>query len=128
MSHHALILFAHGARDPRWAEPFERVASAARRRLPGSRVQLAFLEFMGPDLRTAVQEAIAQGARAVDVVPMFLGAGGHVRRDLPALIEGLRTDHPHIELHLHGAIGEEPSVIEAMAASACESVAARKSA
>jgi sirohydrochlorin cobaltochelatase len=30
-----LILFAHGARDPRWAEPFEAVAARCRAQRPG---------------------------------------------------------------------------------------------
>ena len=33
----AVILFAHGARDPRWAEPFLRVADRVREDAPISR-------------------------------------------------------------------------------------------
>jgi sirohydrochlorin ferrochelatase len=29
MKTHGIILFGHGARDPRWAEPFERLAATA---------------------------------------------------------------------------------------------------
>ena len=47
-----LILFAHGARDPRWAEPFEAIAAAVRARAPSVDVRLAFLELMAPDLPT----------------------------------------------------------------------------
>ena len=46
---------------------------------------------------------------------MFLGAGGHVRRDLPALLEALRQQHPQVSWVLRPAIGEAQSVIEAMA-------------
>ena len=45
-----LILFAHGARDPRWAIPFEAVAERVRAARPGVPVRLAFLEFMAPNL------------------------------------------------------------------------------
>jgi sirohydrochlorin cobaltochelatase len=48
-----LILFAHGARDPRWATPFEAVAAAVRAARPGLPVRLAFLAFMSPTLLTA---------------------------------------------------------------------------
>ena len=30
-----LLLFAHGARDPRWADPFQAVAEEARAACPG---------------------------------------------------------------------------------------------
>ncbi|HEY3555341.1 MAG TPA: CbiX/SirB N-terminal domain-containing protein, partial [Casimicrobiaceae bacterium] len=49
----AIILYAHGARDPRWAEPFERLRELVAARAPGCLVVLAFLEHRAPDLMTA---------------------------------------------------------------------------
>ena len=113
-----LILFAHGARDPRWALPFEAVARRVREADPHLVVQLAFLEFMAPGLIDA-GHALAQGGCArVDVVPLFLGAGGHVRKDLPLLLDELAVLHPNITWHLRHAIGEVESVIDAMAQAA----------
>jgi len=80
-----VLLFAHGARDPRWAAPFEAVAAKRRVRDATLQVRLAFLEFMTPDLVSAGRELAALGCMRVDVVPLFLGAGGHVRKDLPLL-------------------------------------------
>ncbi len=53
MSKHGMILFGHGARDPRWAEPFERLAAKLRAQRSDP-VALAFLELMTPDLPTAI--------------------------------------------------------------------------
>ncbi len=113
-----LILFAHGARDPRWSEPFEAVAARVREQRPGLPVRLAFLEFMAPDLPSAGAELAAAGCAEVAVVPLFLGAGGHVRKDVPALLDGLRAAHPGTRFTLHPAIGELPEVVAAMAAAA----------
>jgi len=110
-----VLLFAHGARDPRWAEPFEAVAQRVRRRDPALAVRLAFLEFMTPNLREAGEELAAAGCARVDVLPLFLGAGGHVRKDLPELLAELRAAHAGITWHLRHAIGEVDSVIDAMA-------------
>jgi sirohydrochlorin cobaltochelatase len=112
---HALILFAHGARDPQWSQPFERVAEQVRALHPGIMVRLAFLEFMPPTLAQAGAEVAQAGATSVSVVPMFLGAGGHVRRDLPALLQALQQQHPQVRWSLRPAIGEAPAVIKAMA-------------
>ena len=38
-----LLLFAHGARDPQWARPFEAVAARCALALGPQRVTLAFL-------------------------------------------------------------------------------------
>lgn len=113
-----LILFAHGARDPRWAAPFEAVAVQVRARHADVEVRLAFLEFMVPDLLTAGAELAQVGCQRVSVVPMFLGAGGHVRKDLPMLLEQLRQAWPAVGFELQPAIGEVPGVVAAMAQAA----------
>ena len=115
-----LLLFAHGARDPRWAEPFEAVADRVRGFDAAVVVQLAFLEFMTPSLIDAGTALAAAGCGRVDVVPLFLGAGGHVRKDLPALLGELAAAHPGVLWQLQTAIGARDSVIEAMARAAIE--------
>lgn len=113
-----LILYAHGARDPRWAAPFEAIAARLRAQCPTLPLRLAFLELMAPDLPQAADELCAAGCTRIDVLPMFLGPGAHLRRDLPALLDALRQRHPTVAWRLHAAIGEQPALIEAMAATA----------
>lgn len=110
-----LLLFAHGARDVRWAEPFLQVAAAVRAARPAQPVRLAYLELMAPDLRTAAAELVREGCTQIDVLPLFLGAGGHLSRDLPPLLDELRAKHAGVGVTLHPAVGEAPSLIAAMA-------------
>ncbi len=110
-----LLLFAHGARDPRWALPFEAVARRIRAQRPALAVELAFLEFTAPDLLEAGHRLAAAGCSTVEVLPLFLGAGGHVRKDLPVLLERLAERHPAVGWRLRPAIGEADAVIAAMA-------------
>lgn len=125
---HGLLLFAHGARDPRWAEPFEAVAKHARddgaQRSPRLEVALSFLEFMTPDLLAAGRTLAGKGCVRVDVVPLFLGAGGHVRKDLPALMAALADEHPGVTWVLQPAVGQHVDVIAAMARTALAAAAA----
>jgi sirohydrochlorin cobaltochelatase len=114
----ALVLFAHGARDPRWAEPFETVAERIRAAAPQLPVVLAYLELTAPTLAEAIDKVVADGATTVDVVPLFLGTGGHLRQDLPPLVDALRSAHPDVAIRLHAAIGEHAAVSEAMARAA----------
>ncbi|WP_293776609.1 CbiX/SirB N-terminal domain-containing protein [uncultured Oxalicibacterium sp.] len=115
MEKRALILFAHGARDPRWAEPFQRLQTLIRTASPAVRVELAFLELMSPRLPEIAQMLALDGIEQVTIVPVFLGQGGHVRRDLPEIIDGLRAEHPHMQFQVAKAVGEEDSVLAAMA-------------
>ena len=111
----AIVLFAHGARDSRWAEPFEAVATQVQEAAPGVAVALAYLEMMAPTLADAVTRLACEGATRIDVVPLFLGTGGHLRQDVPLLIEAQRRSHPEVAIQLHAAIGEHAVVVEAMA-------------
>ncbi len=111
---HALVLFAHGARAASWAAPFERLRALTASRMPGSIVRLAFLELMTPPLPALVAELVRDGVDSVTVVPVFLGQGGHVLRDLPVMIEQLRLDYPALQLTVVGAVGEDATVLQAI--------------
>ena len=115
MSKTALILFAHGARDPRWAGPFERLTKMTQQRLPDTSVRLAFLELMTPRLPDAVAGLVGEGCEQLTIVPVFLGQGGHVLRDLPELLAQLRVLHPALRVEVAQAVGENTEVLHAIA-------------
>ena len=96
-----LLLFAHGARDPAWAGPFLAVMQRCRAARPDMPVELAFLEFMAPGMVQAGARLAAAGCTVVDVLPLFLGAGGHVRKDVPVLMAQLQAEHPSVQWRLH---------------------------
>jgi len=115
-SDRALILFAHGARAASWAAPFQRLRELTARQRPDVAVSLAFLELMTPSLPEEAALLAARGVRGITIVPIFLGQGGHLLRDLPRLVEELRAAHPDISFSTVPAVGEDPDVLAAMAA------------
>ncbi|XLZ72451.1 CbiX/SirB N-terminal domain-containing protein [Massilia sp. SR12] len=114
MGARALVLFAHGARAASWAAPFERLRDMVAARSPEVDVSLAFLELMSPRLPEQVAALAARGVDDVTVVPVFLGQGGHVLRDLPLILDELRLAHPGVAIRAVGAVGEDPAVLRAM--------------
>ena len=117
-----LLLFAHGARDAAWAQPFEAVAGRLRAARPDVPLSLAYLEFMSPDIEAATTTLVAAGCTRIHVMPLFLGTGGHVRRDVPALLDRLRERHGQtVDFQLHPPLGEHEAVLDAMS-QACASV------
>jgi sirohydrochlorin cobaltochelatase len=110
-----IVLFAHGSRDREWSRPFEQLAATLSRRTDAA-VRLAYLELMPPSLGDAIAELVADGAKSVRVVPVFLGPGDHTKQDLPSLAAAARQRHPGVEITLEPPIGEQPTVIEAIAA------------
>jgi sirohydrochlorin cobaltochelatase len=113
-SSQAIILFAHGARDPQWALPFQVIRRQLQAARPDAQVELAFLELMPPSLETAVTRSAAQGAQRIVLVPLFLAQGGHMKQDLPRLVGKLRDQHPQLEFQVMSAIGDAPEILQAI--------------
>jgi len=108
-----LVLFAHGSREPEWATPFERIAQQLS---TSYLVELAYLERMKPTLDEAVASVVKRGAKRIRIVPLFLGAGGHIKEDLPKLAEAARAHHAGVEIVLEMTIGERQEITDAIAA------------
>jgi sirohydrochlorin cobaltochelatase len=121
----AIILFAHGSRDPQWRRPMESVADRLTRLAPQALVRCAYLELTEPDLPAAAADLVRLGAGEVTIVPMFLGAGRHVREDLPALVEDLRVRHPAVRWMLQPPVGESERLLDLLAELACPTVRPR---
>ncbi len=68
-----------------------------------------------PDLPTTAAELAALGVTEVTIVPMFLGAGRHVREDLPALVADLGRAHPGTRWLLQPPVGENPRLLDLLA-------------
>lgn len=145
----AIILFAHGSREPLWRAPIEAVAARIRQTWPAhacathpsALVACAYLELCDPSLLSAT-DAIATQLIALDaysvranpsnclkntlfkptirIIPMFLGMGRHIRTDLPEHIAELRARHPHINIEVAAPIGEDERVITLLAQVASE--------
>ena len=111
----AVVLLAHGARDPRWAEPFLRVAERVRVDAPDLPVALAFLEHLPPSLGDAVRELARGGARSIRVVPLFFGRGGHLREDVPRLIAAIAADLPEVTIDVTMPAGDDDQVQQCLA-------------
>jgi sirohydrochlorin cobaltochelatase len=117
-----LLLVAHGARDPAWSKPFEAVvarvqsaAGAAADAADALVTRVAYLEHMTPNIDAASGALVREGCTRIDVMPLFLGSGGHVQRDVPAAVDALRKRHPAVTFRMHAAAGESDAIIDAMA-------------
>lgn len=116
MSQTALILFAHGARDPAWARPVEAVAARLRERFADRVVRVAFLEFLAPNLTDIVAQLVDESSTLnIDILPFFIAQGGHLRKELPEMLDALALRYPDCKIRLLPPLGELPEVQSAMA-------------
>lgn len=115
MVKNAIILFSHGARDPRWKEPIINVQKLIQAQNPEVIVELAFLELMSPTLSECIEEIILKEIYQMTLVPIFFGQGGHIREDLPKLITACSQKYPQMNLTVKPAVGEDLGVLQAIA-------------
>ena len=111
----AIILFAHGARDPEWAQPFKKIQRAVKARRPGIAVELAFLESMEPPLADAIAKLAKAGHKRITVAPLFMAQGGHLKHDLPKILDAIRAEHAGVDITLLPAIGDVDAILDAIA-------------
>lgn len=111
----AIVLFAHGARDPEWAQPFFAIRDLVAQQFPEVPVSVAFLEIMRPALADAIAELAAQGINKITLIPLFMARGGHLKEDLPRLLADIYQQHPDIQFHTAPAIGEVEAVLHSIA-------------
>lgn len=111
----AILLYGHGARNPEWAEPFHRIRTAIKSRDPKALVEPGFLELMRPSFDEGVDCLVDQGATQIVVVPIFMAAGSHVKKDLPQLAANAMDRHPGLVIELAAPVGEAETVLAAMA-------------
>jgi sirohydrochlorin ferrochelatase len=100
-----LVIVAHGTRDDAGAEVVAQLAEAVRRELPGVPVRSAFVDVRPPRVVTALDEVLpdATSGEPAVVVPAFLGAGYHVRVDLPRQLADAGLTHRTLLTPLLGA-------------------------
>jgi len=115
----AIVLFAHGARDPDWAQPFQKIQGMVRDKMPGVVVELAFLELMQPTLDEAVANLAARGIKNIGVIPLFMAQGGHLKEDLPRKLAEIRRQHPTVSFRISPPIGEVHGILAAIAEWVC---------
>jgi sirohydrochlorin cobaltochelatase len=108
----ALLIAAHGSRDPAGVEEFWAMADAWRKLRPDRLQSEGFLEFARPTIGQAIDELVDRGASRIVVVPAMLMAAGHVKNDVPSEVQEGRLRHPKVAFHMARALDIHPSLLE----------------
>jgi sirohydrochlorin ferrochelatase len=108
----ALLIAAHGSRDPSGVEELLALAEAWQRLRPDRLQAAGFLEFARPTIAESIDDLVARGARRIVVVPAMLMAAGHVKNDVPSELAEARLRHPDVTIHMARALEIHPALLE----------------
>lgn len=120
----ALLLIAHGSRQPEANADLYHVTEGLERR-GHALVEASFLELAEPNIEEGGARCVGRGAERVVLLPYFLSAGVHVRRDLTAARDRLATRFPGVDFLLAEPLGRHPLLLDVVAERAREAVANR---
>jgi sirohydrochlorin ferrochelatase len=111
MSADALLLVGHGSRSAAGVAEYWDFSAALRERadIP---VGGGFIELAQPDLDTAVDKLVADGAPGVVAVPLVLLGAGHLKNDGPAALARARHRHPSVRFTYGRDLGIHPAVLD----------------
>jgi sirohydrochlorin ferrochelatase len=105
------LLIAHGSRQEEANADLLHVAAGLRAR-GWAIVEASFLELAEPGIEAGGVRCVEQGAKRVVLVPYFLSAGVHVRRDLAEARAKLAERFPAVEFRLAEPLGRHPLLLD----------------
>ena len=108
-----ILLVGHGSREPSGNVEIEQFAAEWRKRREGDRIEVCFIEFADVLLDEGLSRA-AEGSKRVIVVPLILGAAGHVKMEIPHHIAHAREHHPEVTFIMAKHLGAGTKVLNAL--------------
>jgi sirohydrochlorin cobaltochelatase len=107
-----VMVCGHGSRDVSAVGEFRRLVAGLRARLPQYPVESGFLEFARPVLREGLDRLRARGVDHVLAVPGMLFAAGHVKNDVPSVLNAYAAEHG-IRIEYGRDLGLDPKLLRA---------------
>ncbi len=113
----ALLLVAHGSRNPGSNDEIHALTGALRRLAENASqrrfeiIDCAFLELAEPDIESAIGDLVRQGATEITVLPYFLAKGNHIIRDVPGKILNAQRQFPDLVVKTVPHIGEAANML-----------------
>jgi sirohydrochlorin ferrochelatase len=112
-----LLMVAHGTRDRAGTAVVEALADRVRTRRRGLAVQVAYVDVAEPSLASALSRLTGE----IVLVPLLLGAGYHVKVDIPRALAAA----PQVRAVVARTLGPDPLLAEALAERLAEAGAGR---
>ena len=88
-----MILVGHGSREKGFAAAMTKVTRLIQKEKKFDFVVCAYNEIVPPSFPDAVEILIKKGVQNIFVLPYFLQAGRHVKRDIPRMLSQLRKKY-----------------------------------
>ena len=120
--HETILLVAHGSRAPTAHQELTTLVSKWCQHHPDKHIELCALEFSEARLDAGLDTAAAS-ATSVVVIPLMLGAAGHVKNDIPQHLARARQRHPDTTFILAPHLGANLGMLPVLRARLAQAIA-----
>ncbi|MDH2411423.1 sirohydrochlorin chelatase [Streptomyces chitinivorans] len=103
----ALLVVAHGSRDPRHAATVAALCARLRGLRPELRVEVGHLDFNAPSVPQVLTRLHADGVRRVVALPLLLTRAFHAKADIPAVLGETVARLPRLAVHQADVLGPD---------------------
>jgi sirohydrochlorin cobaltochelatase len=106
------MVCGHGSRDPDACAEFAGLVGKLATALPEWPVEMGYLEFARPVIREGLDALRARGVDRVLAVPGMLFAAGHVKNDVPSVLNAYAAEHG-VDVRMGRDLGIDPRLLQA---------------
>ncbi|WP_103501579.1 sirohydrochlorin chelatase [Streptomyces sp. SM14] len=110
----ALLVVAHGSRDPRHAATVTALLDRVRSDRPELTVRGCYLDFTLPHPGQALERLHEEGVREVVAVPLLLTHAYHAKTDIPAVLAEATARLDGLTVRQAGVLGPDPLLTGAL--------------
>ena len=111
-SHPAVLLIGHGTRRAAGVAEFHNLANQLQQALPDRTCLAGFLELVEPSVPKALETLRQQGFRRIIALPALLMAAGHVKNDIPVMLNAFQAEHPDMQVTFGADLGIHPNLLQ----------------
>lgn len=111
----AILYIGHGTRSKKGAVEIRAFIERVKARIDVPIQEISFLELTEPLIEEGFETCVKQGATEIEVVPLFLLAAGHIKRDIPEALLPLIAKYPTIPVKIKNPFGVQEVILDAVA-------------
>lgn len=110
----AILYVGHGTRSKEGAAEAKNFLHEVMKDTGYPVQEISFLELTEPFIKEGFERCVARGATEITVVPLFLLAAGHIKKDIPEALAPLRQSYPHIVVKMADPFGVQDKILDAV--------------
>ncbi|RAT06074.1 cobalamin biosynthesis protein CbiX, partial [Bacillus cereus] len=110
----AILYICHGSRLKAAKEEAVAFITSCMNRVEASIQEICFLELASPTIDEGFRTCVKRGATEIIVIPVFLLAAGHVKKDIPFELEKLTNQFLNVKVTYGNPFGVSETLVKSV--------------